>query len=253
MGIGHRAYDATVGRLFAAFYDRLMADTEEAGLSDRRSDARRGRGRTVELGAGTGLNLAHYPDGVEELILTEPFAPMAERLRERGGDAGDGGRGAGRRAADPDDASIDTASRRWSSAPSTTCRRRWPRSSGCSSPAAACCSRARPLGRSRHRPAGRTGCERPWQFFGHGCHRNRDTLAAIERLAARDRHGRARASCRRRRRSSGRWSSDGAASPPDAAAPGGLQRRPRNCERNGMRRDTRPRHRRRGPCPISSC
>ena len=88
MGIGHRAYDATVGRLFAGVYDRLMADTEEAGLSDRRHTIlAEASGRTVELGAGTGLNLAHYPDGVEELILTEPFPPMAKQLRERAGDA----------------------------------------------------------------------------------------------------------------------------------------------------------------------
>ena len=43
MGIGHRAYDATVGRLFAGVYDRLMADTEEAGLSDRRHAILAGR------------------------------------------------------------------------------------------------------------------------------------------------------------------------------------------------------------------
>jgi ubiquinone/menaquinone biosynthesis C-methylase UbiE len=42
----------------------------------------------VELGAGTGLNLRHYPDGLEELILVEPDAAMrrrlARRLRRRG-------------------------------------------------------------------------------------------------------------------------------------------------------------------------
>ncbi len=37
-------------------------------------------GRTVELGSGTGLNLRHYPDGLDELILTEPEAPMRSRL-----------------------------------------------------------------------------------------------------------------------------------------------------------------------------
>ena len=78
MGIGHRAYDATVGRLFAGVYDRLMADTEEAGLSDHRHGIlAEARGRTVELGAGTGLNLAHYPDGVDKL---GPFLDETERL-----------------------------------------------------------------------------------------------------------------------------------------------------------------------------
>jgi ubiquinone/menaquinone biosynthesis C-methylase UbiE len=40
-------------------------------------------GRTLELGAGTGLNLAHYPPAVTELTLTEPEEPMAKRLEAR--------------------------------------------------------------------------------------------------------------------------------------------------------------------------
>ena len=57
-----RAYDATWGRLFAAVYDRGLAESEEAGMRERRRDLIAGAdGRTVELGAGTGLNLAHYP------------------------------------------------------------------------------------------------------------------------------------------------------------------------------------------------
>ena len=88
MGLGRDFYDATWGRLFASMYERLMADTEEAGMRDRRRELLAGaRGRTVELGAGTGLNFAHYPEAVDELILTEPFPPMAGRLRERTGDA----------------------------------------------------------------------------------------------------------------------------------------------------------------------
>ena len=43
----------------------------------------RAAGRTLELGAGTGLNLPHYTDAVSESVLTEPFAPMARRLRAR--------------------------------------------------------------------------------------------------------------------------------------------------------------------------
>jgi ubiquinone/menaquinone biosynthesis C-methylase UbiE len=40
-------------------------------------------GRTLELGAGTGLNLAHYTASVTELVLTEPDRFMAARLRRR--------------------------------------------------------------------------------------------------------------------------------------------------------------------------
>jgi ubiquinone/menaquinone biosynthesis C-methylase UbiE len=42
----------------------------------------RARGTVVELGAGTGLKLPHYPGDVE-LVLTEPEPPMARRLLER--------------------------------------------------------------------------------------------------------------------------------------------------------------------------
>jgi ubiquinone/menaquinone biosynthesis C-methylase UbiE len=37
----------------------------------------------LEIGAGTGLNLPHYPAAVDELVLTEPDPGMAARLRRR--------------------------------------------------------------------------------------------------------------------------------------------------------------------------
>jgi ubiquinone/menaquinone biosynthesis C-methylase UbiE len=70
--------------LFARFYDRLLANTERAGLADMRhrllSSA---SGRVLELGAGTGHNLEHYTDAVTELVLAEPDPNMAAILRER--------------------------------------------------------------------------------------------------------------------------------------------------------------------------
>jgi ubiquinone/menaquinone biosynthesis C-methylase UbiE len=72
------------GRIFASMYDRLMAGTEEAGLADRRHELlATAAGRVVEIGAGTGVNLAHYPDAVTELVLTEPEEPMAKRLEAK--------------------------------------------------------------------------------------------------------------------------------------------------------------------------
>ncbi|HEX6389916.1 MAG TPA: methyltransferase domain-containing protein [Solirubrobacteraceae bacterium] len=73
------------GRIFAAMYDRMLAASEEAGLADRRADViAAARGRVLEIGAGTGNNLRHYPpDGIDELVLTEPEAPMARRLEDR--------------------------------------------------------------------------------------------------------------------------------------------------------------------------
>ena len=42
----------------------------------------------LEIGAGTGLNLALYPDEVDDLVVTEPEEPMAKRLEQRLRDLG---------------------------------------------------------------------------------------------------------------------------------------------------------------------
>lgn len=49
----------------------------------RRALLARARGRVLELGAGTGLNLAHYPAELVELVLTEPEPAMHARLARR--------------------------------------------------------------------------------------------------------------------------------------------------------------------------
>lgn len=72
------------GRLFAAGYDRFMAGTEKAGLAERRRELlAQAHGRVLEIGGGTGANLAHYPLTVEELVVTEPEEPMARRLERK--------------------------------------------------------------------------------------------------------------------------------------------------------------------------
>jgi len=74
---------STWGRCFAAIYEPLMQATENGGNADRRAAVlAHARGTVVELGAGTGLNLPHYPTDIE-LVLTEPEQPMARRLLER--------------------------------------------------------------------------------------------------------------------------------------------------------------------------
>jgi ubiquinone/menaquinone biosynthesis C-methylase UbiE len=71
------------GRGFAAIYEPLMRATENGGNAKRRAAVlARARGTVVELSAGTGLNLPHYPTDIE-LVLTEPEQPMARRLLER--------------------------------------------------------------------------------------------------------------------------------------------------------------------------
>ena len=71
-------------RLFAAAYDRMLAASEDAGLRDERHAlVSQARGRVLEIGAGTGLNVEHYTEAATELVFTEPEAPMAQRLRAR--------------------------------------------------------------------------------------------------------------------------------------------------------------------------
>jgi ubiquinone/menaquinone biosynthesis C-methylase UbiE len=79
-----RIYDATWGRLFSSFYDRGFKKTEEGGLRDmRRELLSAARGKVLEVGAGTGLNLEHYPPAVERLTLVEPDQHMARQLRPK--------------------------------------------------------------------------------------------------------------------------------------------------------------------------
>lgn len=71
-------------RIMALVYDPFLCAGEIAGMRRRRSTLLGGaRGRVVEIGAGTGLNLAHYPDEVAELVLTEPEPGMRRRLARR--------------------------------------------------------------------------------------------------------------------------------------------------------------------------
>jgi ubiquinone/menaquinone biosynthesis C-methylase UbiE len=71
-------------RIFAVVYDPFLWLGEMAGMRRRRrtllSEA---HGRVAEIGAGTGLNIAHYPEGITELLLCEPEPGMRGRLARR--------------------------------------------------------------------------------------------------------------------------------------------------------------------------
>lgn len=70
--------------LFAKFYDRLSEPMERHGLAEHRSQLLSDlSGEVLEVGAGTGRNLDIYPDAVTSLTLTEPSAPMLDKLRQR--------------------------------------------------------------------------------------------------------------------------------------------------------------------------
>jgi len=69
---------------FSMIYDPFLWWAERAGMAERRRALlASARGSVLELGAGTGLNLRHYPDELDRLVLTEPGRHMARRLERR--------------------------------------------------------------------------------------------------------------------------------------------------------------------------
>lgn len=68
-------------RFTAALYDPFVWLGERLGMAARRRDLlASASGAVLEIGAGTGLNLRHYPAGLEQLVLAEPGEPMAARI-----------------------------------------------------------------------------------------------------------------------------------------------------------------------------
>jgi ubiquinone/menaquinone biosynthesis C-methylase UbiE len=177
-------YDATWGRAFARGYDFFFARAERGGLRElRRSTLAGASGRTLEVGAGSGLNHDLYPPAVTELVLTEPFGPMAAQLREKAASLKVPVEvvEAPAEALPFADASFDTVTLTL-----VLCT--------VPEPDLALSEIARVL-----KPGGRflflehvraqdprlarwqDRLHGPWYFFGHGCNCNRDTLAVIER------------------------------------------------------------------------
>jgi SAM-dependent methyltransferase len=69
--------------IFARFYARVGAAAEKAGAAQHRDELLADvRGRVIEVGAGTGLNFAHYPTTVTEVVAIEP-EPSLRQMAER--------------------------------------------------------------------------------------------------------------------------------------------------------------------------
>ena len=59
--------------IFARIYARVAAAAEAKGGAAHRDELLAGlRGRIIEVGAGNGLNFAHYPGSVSEVVAVEP-------------------------------------------------------------------------------------------------------------------------------------------------------------------------------------
>jgi ubiquinone/menaquinone biosynthesis C-methylase UbiE len=73
-----------VSWLFAAGYDPFMRRSERACLVEwRRELLAPLSGAVLEIGAGTGANLPHYPGSLDRLVLTDSDDHMLARLRRR--------------------------------------------------------------------------------------------------------------------------------------------------------------------------
>jgi len=178
-----RLSDLIWGPIHARGYDRFTQRSEEAGLRERRRALlSRARGRTLEIGAGTGGNLDFYPEAVSELVLIEPDPHMRRQLGKKvaGSDRRAEVVGASAEQLPYPEASFDTVV-----AILVLCT--------ISDPEAALAEAARVLKpgggllflehvRARDPGTARwqDRLERPWGWFGRGCHPNRDTLATIE-------------------------------------------------------------------------
>jgi ubiquinone/menaquinone biosynthesis C-methylase UbiE len=183
-----RAYDATWGRAFARFYDRALKATEENGLGAMRTALlAQARGRVVEIGAGTGVNVGLYGEGIEDLTLVEPDPHMAARLRAR---LAEGGGGAAKHLIEAPAESLPFPDDTFDTAVATLVLCTIP------DPVAAIDELARVL-----KPGGRLlfiehvrsddpararwqdRLEKPWRFMADGCYCNRDTEANLRASA----------------------------------------------------------------------
>src|ERR1700742_2214484 len=71
-------------RIMALVYDPFVWLGEIAGMRRRRGALLAGAyGRVGEIGAGTGLNIDRYPDGIADLVLAEPEPGMRRKLQRR--------------------------------------------------------------------------------------------------------------------------------------------------------------------------
>ncbi|MFR9797817.1 class I SAM-dependent methyltransferase [Streptomyces sp. MS06] len=73
-GTRKTARDAVHHPVFARFYARVSVNAETgAGMAGVRERLLAGlSGRVIEVGAGNGLNFAHYPQAVSEVVAIEP-------------------------------------------------------------------------------------------------------------------------------------------------------------------------------------
>src|SRR3954447_13902469 len=74
--------------LFARLWIKASPKAEDKGAGAHRDDMLAGlEGRVLELGAGNGLNFAHYPATVSEVVAVEPEPYLREKASGRATEA----------------------------------------------------------------------------------------------------------------------------------------------------------------------
>jgi ubiquinone/menaquinone biosynthesis C-methylase UbiE len=168
--------------VFAALYDRAMRRGEQRSMGRRRGElVAHAHGRTLEIGAGTGANIPYYPDGLEELMLAEPFEPMRRQLERK---LSESGRSAHTLSASAEAIPLEDGSVGTVVSTLVLCT--------VDSPDLALGEIARVLryggqllfiehvrSRSPRVAHWQDRLEVPWRHFGAGCRCNRDTIASI--------------------------------------------------------------------------
>jgi SAM-dependent methyltransferase len=74
--------------IFARLYALTSPGAERRGAAEHRAEMLAGiAGRVLELGAGNGLNFAHYPAAVTQVVAVEPEPYLRERATSEAADA----------------------------------------------------------------------------------------------------------------------------------------------------------------------
>lgn len=137
-------------------------------------------GRVLEVGAGTGLNIGLYPDGVSELVLTEPEPAMRARLARRAAEhAATVVDASAERLPFPDD-DFDTVVSTLVLCTVDAPRRALDEIARVLKPGGQLLFIEHVRADSRIRAFVQDRAEAPWRRFAAGCRCNRDTLALME-------------------------------------------------------------------------
>ena len=76
MGLLYDVYERRVFPHVLEFAMRALGELRAPTLAEA-------SGEVLEIGFGTGLNLAHYPAGVAKLVTADPMEALPERVRQR--------------------------------------------------------------------------------------------------------------------------------------------------------------------------